>query len=683
MNKSLWNFRRIFTNTVSVVGLPFGVLAANIPYFPIDTASSEYSRFVAYVDRALGGNPDYGFSPYDAIIRYSMSGKTVYADFAISQVDSLVASEEAAIAAGNQPDVAGDSYLYVGDLISSLALTYDWAFDRLTQSQKTRWKAYADQTIDNIWNPSQASWGGSARPWSGWSISNPGNNYHYSFLKATMYWAVASRNQHWLDFLRTQKTPPLVEYFKLLPGGGSLEGTGYGTSHKSLFDLYGFWKSATGTDLSVQSTHCVNSIDYWVHATMPTLDRFAPIGDQARVSDAPLYDYQRALVEKAVLLNPGTPQAARGMWWLSNISIRRMSSAFNLKDNIAQLPDAPQKPTALLYYSPGVGDLFARTSWDTNATWLHVKAGIYNESHAHQDQGAFSIYNRGWLAVTENINTHSGIEQGTEVHNVLRFQTKNGVDTVSQSQSDSSAAVSFDDNHGVLLIAVDVSKMYRREPRIQGWRRTVIFDRPANTVTIHDTFAIQTTTLAAIWQLNTPVKPEIQGDSIVAGNLVVKALDADAQVKVLQWNAMQPNDASWAAEFPTGWKMELTRPADATTFSVRLRVNAPPTWKLSAVRGRPFGPQAATPVRLDFRKGISPASITLHFTATAAQTLTFRLCDCLGKTVCPDLNRCVEAGSQTLTWNMPNLAAGTYVTFTNVNGIRSTSRIVVAKSPPR
>ena len=679
MNNSLRKIGRIFASIVSLVGLPTGVLAANIAYFPVDTACSEYSRFVAYVDRALAGNPDYGFSPYDAMIRYSMSGKTVYADFAILQVDSLVASEEAAILAGKQPDVAGDSYLYVGDLISSLALTYDWAFDRLTQSQKTRWKAYADQTIDNVWNPSQASWGGNAKPWSGWSINNPGNNYHYSFLKATMYWAVASRNQQWLDFLRTQKAPPLAEYFKRLPGGGSLEGTGYGTSHKLLFDLYGFWKSATGTDLSVQSTHCINSIDYWVHATVPTLDRFAPIGDQARVSDAPLYDYQRALVEKAVVLNQGTPQATRGMWWLSNISIRRMSSAFNLKDNIDKLPDTQQKPSALFYYSPGVGDLFARTSWDTNATWLHVKAGIYNESHAHQDQGAFSIYNSTWLTVTENINTHSGIEQGTEVHNVLRFQTKNGIDTVSQSQNDSSAAISYGDNNGVLRIAVDVSTMYGREPRIQAWRRTVTFDRPANTVTVTDTFAIQTTSLAAIWQLNTPVEPFVQGDSIVAGALVVKPLDVGAQVRVSQWRAMRPNDASWAAEFPTGWKLELTRPADATTFGVRLRVNVPSTWKPSAVRGRPFREQPATPVRFDFRGGIATASMTLRFTATTAQTLTVHVCDYLGKTACPILSRRVEAGSQTLTWNMPDLAAGTYIAFVNVNGISSASRFIAMK----
>lgn len=44
----------------------------------------------------------YGFTPYDAMIRYSMCRLAKYADFAIALVDAKVASEETAIAAGLQ-----------------------------------------------------------------------------------------------------------------------------------------------------------------------------------------------------------------------------------------------------------------------------------------------------------------------------------------------------------------------------------------------------------------------------------------------------------------------------------------------------------------------------------------------------------------------------------------------------
>ena len=40
----------------------------------------------------------------------------------------------------------------------SLALTYDWCEALLTDTQKIRWKAYADQAVSNVWNPYGASW---------------------------------------------------------------------------------------------------------------------------------------------------------------------------------------------------------------------------------------------------------------------------------------------------------------------------------------------------------------------------------------------------------------------------------------------------------------------------------------------------------------------------------------------
>lgn len=650
--------------------------AANIPFFPIDTTGSEYKRFVVYIDHALAGNPDYGFSPYDAMLRYSMGGDAKYADFAIAQIDAQVASEEALIAANKLPEVTGDSYLYVGEQIASLSLAYDWAASRLTASQKTRWKAFADQTIYNVWNPDKANWNGHAAPWSGWSINDPGDNYHYSFLRATMYWAVASQSQQWLDFVRLQKAPPLTAYFAKLPGGGSLEGTGYGTSHKGLFEIYGFWKSATGVDLSAQSTHCANSIDYWIHATVPTLQRFAPIGDQARVSDAPLYDYQRALVERAVLLNPGTPQAGRGMWWLNNISIRQMSGTFNLRDNIFKLPDAPQKPTALAYLSPGVGDLFARTSWDTAATWLHVKAGLYNQSHAHQDQGSVEIYNKTWLAVTENMDTHSGIEQGTEVHNVLLFQANGGADTVVQEQSDSAAGLDYRDDGAILSVSADLSNLYRKAKQVQAWRRSLVFDRPANLVTVRDTFAAQAGVTAA-WQLNTPVQPVMQGDSIVAGVLVVTPLDADVQIRILEWNKIH-GDAGWKDEYPSGWKIMLTRPASATTFAVRLKVNAASTWKPAAIRRGAETPLGDLPFRLERREG-NPATLSLRMISPARQEISLQLIDGLGRETGPRLIRTVKAGPQTITWPIPGLGAGEIFALIHANGRQTLSRVSQAR----
>ena len=186
---------------------------------------------------------------------YRLTGSLRYIDDAIARVETFVTAAEAAIAGGGRPEVAGDSYLEVGWYLEQLALAYDAGYNRLTGAQRERWAAFADQTLRNVWNPRTASWGGRSHPWSGWSTCDPGNNYHFSFLRATMLWALAEPGGPWLNFLQTQKFGPLVDYYAQLPGGGSREGTGYGTAQKNLFENYLYWLDSTGENLATLSPH--------------------------------------------------------------------------------------------------------------------------------------------------------------------------------------------------------------------------------------------------------------------------------------------------------------------------------------------------------------------------------------------------------------------------------------------
>src|SRR6266542_4273828 len=194
-----------------------------------------------------------------------------------------------------------------------------------------------------------------------------------------MLWALASQNMNWINFLQTQKFPPLLDYFAALPGGGTREGTGYGTALGNLFGNYLYWKASTGEDLAGITAHPRETIDYWVHATVPTLDRFAPIGDLSRESIPNIYDYHRNLVHQAVVLSAPTDQAKRGTWWLQNNSLAGgVSSTFNLPGDLLPYPAPAVAPTALTYHSTGAGAFFARTSWATDATWFAFIAGKYD-----------------------------------------------------------------------------------------------------------------------------------------------------------------------------------------------------------------------------------------------------------------------------------------------------------------
>jgi hypothetical protein len=529
-------------------------------YAQADPASTAYVRFKAAADQALGGDPPYNYSATHSVLMYRLSGQVHYIDDAISRVEQQVQAAEAAMAGGGVPAVAGDSYYDVGWDIEQLALAYDYGYERLSGSQRLRWANYAEQTLYNVWNPSQAAWGGTPHPWSGWSIDDPGNNYHYGFLRATMLWALASQETTWFEFLQSQKFCPLVDYYAQLAGGGSREGTGYGTALKNLFENYIYWRASTGEDLAGLTSHTRDTIDYWVHATVPTLDRFAPIGDQSRSSVPELYDYHENLVHAAVALSAGTDQAKRGTWWLQNNSVDGVHNSFNLMGDLLPYRDAPVEPTELAYHAAAAGHFFARSGWDTEASWLAFVAGPYDQSHAHQDQGSFTFFKRDWLAVTSNIWSHSGIQQGVDAHNVIRF-VQNG-STIPQDQSTSvQSSMTYTNSGGVVSVHADLTNAYsQHHGAVQGWTRDLELD--GDVLRVHDTCSVAAD-VQPVFQLHVPVLPVVQPDgSIQAGGLRIVPLQPMA-VNVVSMPATDP-------DFNGGYRIEFTT-SSGCAFAVELQ----------------------------------------------------------------------------------------------------------------
>ena len=512
----------------------------------VNTNSPQYQRFRNWVDQAVDGDPGYNFSATDAAYMYRLTGQSQYAELAVQMVEDQVSAAEAEIAAGQAPDVAGDSYLEVGNMIGDLAITYDWCAPFVTSSQRARWTNYADQAIFNVWNPEQAAWGGRSFEWSGWSIDNPANNYFYSFLKATMSWSLASNSTPWTDFLETVKIPLLEGYFANIQGGGSQEGTGYGLSHMSLFAVYRLWRDSTGEDLANANAHLTDSIRWWIHATVPTLDRVAPIGDQSPVSEPVIYRHHRPLMLEARNLTNDAAVALNASWWLDSIPIQEMTSGFNFRYDLLPAGSGGSPPSDLVYYAPSTGQLFARTSWDPSAMWLEFAAGPYLESHAHQDQGSFTLYQDTWLAVTENIWSHSGIQQGTEVNNMLRFERNGSI--VEQSVGTTSTMTVTPGIGGNVHAVADLTPAYDGNSAVQSWQRTIDFADRA--LTVHDTYAVGSGT-QAIFQVNVPVHPSISGNTAQAGALRIEVISpANATLQAVDWTGVD-------GDFNSGWRIDI------------------------------------------------------------------------------------------------------------------------------
>ena len=531
----------------------------------VDLKSTAFKRFRDYVDAAANGSPGYGFSATDAATLYQLSPKEKYCTLAIRLVQTQVDDADARIAQGQRPAVAGDSYLEAGPMISDLGLTWEVCRTLISDAQRAQWSTYAEQTIHNIWNPKAAKWGERAFEWTGWSIDNPGNNYYYSFVEATMFWALASNNETWLKFLREKKLPALTAYFGKLVGGGSLEGTGYGAAHMRLFAIYRVWRDSTGEDLANANSHVDDSIRFWVHATMPTLDRFAPIGDQSRVSVPEIYDYHRRLVLEARALSKNEEVRDIASWWLHSISIPEMTSGFNLRPDLLPAGTGGQPPQSRLYEAKGTGHVFARSDWNRDAVWVGFNAGPYVESHAHQDQGGFTLFAGDWLAVTENIWAHSGIQQGTEVHNVLRFERNGTIIRQREPSTSSMKVIPANPQSGEFQATADLSPAYAAGAGVKSWQRSIEFK--GRTLTVHDTFATSADT-QAIFQINVPVKPVLEGHEERAGKLHIKVLKPeDAVIGSLEFASLDK------AEFRSGWRIDVR--GSGQEFLVELDAGAP------------------------------------------------------------------------------------------------------------
>ena len=537
-------------------------IAPGIPFDPrgVDLHGEAFARFRRWVDLAVDGEPGYAFSAYDAALLHRYTRETKYCDLAVRTIDEEVSQAERDIDAGRAPAVAADSYLEVGPRIAALAMTLDSCRARIDAARQARWSAFAEQAVWNVWHPLRAHWGAVPHPWSGWSTDNPGNNYYYSFVEATLYWALASGSDAWMRFLNDDAIPPLIAYFSALPGGGSLEGTGYGASHMRLFALYRLWRDATGEDIAAASPHARDSIAYWTHATVPTLDRFAPIGDQSRVSVPELYDYHRRLVLEARALADDAQARALASWWLHRIAVAKMRNGFNARFDLLPAGDAGALPPAVLFHhARGVGHLFARSDWTPDAMWLAFVAGPYTESHAHQEQGGFTLFARDWLSVSENIWTHSGIQQGTETHNVLRFERDAPLSGQCQAPADDRIVHQCPGTRATLQVApgadgglratAELGPVYGEDSPVRRWTRHLDFG--GRRLRIEDTYAVAPGT-RAVFQLQLPAEPRIEGATAIAGRLRIRVLHpADARLRAFDWRTLDRD------EFRNGWRLDI------------------------------------------------------------------------------------------------------------------------------
>ena len=203
-------------------------------------------------------------------------------------------------------------------MIGDLALTYDWCFDdRDGGAEERAGSRTRTRPCGTCGTRRRRSGATRTRTWTRLVHDNPSDNYYYSFLRATMLLGLAAKGENahgdtWItQFRETKVLDQLVPTFDAeLVGGGSREGTGYGVACATCSSLYDFWQATTGEklggqDASTRARRCVAIM----HQIVPTLDRFAPTGDQPRDTTASFFDYQRYYLAGA---DPAVPDDGDG-----------------------------------------------------------------------------------------------------------------------------------------------------------------------------------------------------------------------------------------------------------------------------------------------------------------------------------------------------------------------------------
>ncbi len=571
-------------------------------------------RLKASADRWVSGTEVWGFQGWHAALIGQLTGDPKYCAAAVEAIDTQVRDAATEVARGEPPAVANDSYLEIGDLVGDLALVYDWCHDAVGD-RRSAWLAYAHQAVWNVWNHETATWGGTMMPWSGWATDDPENNYHYSFLRATMLLGLAAHDDYtgggdWLvEFHDKLMTDTLLPKFEgELVGGGSREGTGYGVSLRKLFELYDLWEGSTGESLAKATTHTRASMLQFMHATLPTLDRVAPTGDHSRDSEALFFDFHRNYLQELIHLFRDDPVAPRAQALLAASTVTEMENQFMFAYDFLYAND-DVVPTSLdglgtAYYAPGVGQLYARSSWDPAATWVNLIAGPYTQSHAHQDQGSILLYKDGWLAYDPNIDSRSGLRQEVDAHSVVRIVSDG--ETVEQRPNTASKLVALRRGAGWLHAAADLTPAYKGDTAVQKVEREMVFLEP-NIVVVYDRVASAPGT-QQIWQLATPTAATTSATPTVSANgHTLKVHPVQPASPTAEIHSFASDDS----DFSSGFRLDFTQPGGDRRYLNVLAIDGAVTSTAAEPDGVTIKLASGGTVRVRFQRDAIGGSLTV------------------------------------------------------------------------
>lgn len=189
--------------------------------------------------------------------------------------------------------------------------------------------------------------------------------------------------------------------------GGEYVGIGIG---QAIYQLPAMWRQATGEDFFASEPGIRGFLDFLVYRTQPDGTHFR-WGDGAYF-DRDVPDAHALALEyghkAAYSLKKPSDEPRPTSWPWGPLTERSMYDP----EAIKALP--------LTKHFDGIGLVVARSDWSPDATYVTFKAGDNFWSHVHLDQGAFTLYKGGPLAIDSGLY---GPKYGSDHHMNYAYQT--------------------------------------------------------------------------------------------------------------------------------------------------------------------------------------------------------------------------------------------------------------------
>ncbi|MEO6419623.1 MAG: hypothetical protein ABIP39_09470, partial [Polyangiaceae bacterium] len=187
----------------------------------------------------------------------------------------------------------------------------------------------------------------------------------------------------------------LVPEFKKLTGGQWPEGWQYGGLVVNVLAIYmdAETRANPGKPVLDDLPWMKEMVTYRAHSLLPDGKHLYDNGDW---SVKPAVATPSEMYGAIVALKSGDPASknARGLAKLAKSGGKENDAAMAWLESLAEDPSQetvdPRKGETS-YFARGTGEVFGRTDWTANATWVSLQSGPVFSDHQHADQGHFEI----------------------------------------------------------------------------------------------------------------------------------------------------------------------------------------------------------------------------------------------------------------------------------------------------